>query len=123
MYGSLEDALFQLPGQEHKYRCWNRRGHGKVTMESAITTSCDVYFYELAVDMGIDKGRQHRNPPPIQWLQAVATFTGRKDGTDTAAGHRQDHIPPGAGPTAVQEPAAVKSRRTIRRRPGPWGRH
>lgn len=48
-------GYFQLPGQEHKYRCWNRRGHGKITMESAITTSCDVYFYELALDMGIDR--------------------------------------------------------------------
>lgn len=48
-------GYFQLPGQEHKYRCWNRRGHGRVNMEQAMTTSCDVYFYELAVDMGIDK--------------------------------------------------------------------
>lgn len=48
-------GYFQLPGQEHKYRCWNRRGHGRVNMESAMTTSCDVYFYELAVDMGIDR--------------------------------------------------------------------
>lgn len=48
-------GYFQLPGQEHRYRCWNRRGHGKVSMESAMTTSCDVYFYELAVDMGIDR--------------------------------------------------------------------
>lgn len=49
---------FQLPGKEHRYRDWKRGGHGHVSLDEAIVQSCDVYFYELALDMGID--RMHR---------------------------------------------------------------
>jgi penicillin-binding protein 2 len=48
-------GYYQLPDQEHKYRDWKKAGHGPMDMDSAITQSCDVYFYELAHDMGIDK--------------------------------------------------------------------
>lgn len=46
---------FSLPGTSHRYRCWKRGGHGHVDLESAVAESCDVYFYELARDMGIDR--------------------------------------------------------------------
>ena len=46
---------FQLPGHEHKYRDWKKWGHGLVTLDDAITQSCDVYFYRLAHEMGVDK--------------------------------------------------------------------
>jgi len=51
-------GFYQLPGHDHKYRDWKRGGHGSVAMELAIAQSCDVYFYDLANDMGID--RLHR---------------------------------------------------------------
>ena len=46
---------YQLPGHSHKYRDWRRGGHGTVGMKQAIVQSCDVYFYDLAHDMGIDR--------------------------------------------------------------------
>jgi len=46
---------FTLPGQEHRYRCWKSHGHGKVDLKKAISQSCDVYFYDLANTMGIDR--------------------------------------------------------------------
>ena len=46
---------YRLKGQEHKYRCWKKVGHGHVDIEDAIVQSCDVYFYTLAHDMGIDR--------------------------------------------------------------------
>lgn len=46
---------FTLPGSERKYRCWRRRGHGWMDMESGIAQSCDVYFYQLALTLGIDR--------------------------------------------------------------------
>ncbi len=55
-------GYFQLPKQSHKYRCWNKWGHGSVNLLSAITTSCDVYFYSLASDMGIDLLDQYLAP-------------------------------------------------------------
>ncbi len=48
-------GYYQLPHHEHKYRCWKRWGHGTVSLEQAIVQSCDVYFYNLAHDMGIDR--------------------------------------------------------------------
>jgi penicillin-binding protein 2 len=45
---------FRLPGQTHRYRDWRPQGHGNVDMHDAIVMSCDVYFYHLAVAMGID---------------------------------------------------------------------
>ena len=38
-----------------KFHCWKKRGHGTVDMSQAITQSCDVYFYELAKRIGIDR--------------------------------------------------------------------
>jgi penicillin-binding protein 2 len=53
--GKYCGGYFQLPGQSHRYRCWRRGGHGTVAMEAAIVQSCDVYFYRLANDLGIDR--------------------------------------------------------------------
>ncbi len=46
---------FRLPGKEHRYRDWKKGGHGHMGLADAIVQSCDVYFYELALDMGIDR--------------------------------------------------------------------
>ena len=37
------------------YRCWKRGGHGSVNLEQALVHSCDVYFYQLGVKLGIDR--------------------------------------------------------------------
>ncbi len=47
-------GYYQLPGVTHKYRDWKKGGHGSVSMNQAITESCDVYFYRLAATLGID---------------------------------------------------------------------
>ena len=46
---------FSLPGRKHRYRDWKKYGHGRVGMHDAIVQSCDVYFYELALALGIDR--------------------------------------------------------------------
>ena len=45
---------FSLPGSTHRYRDWKPEGHGIVDLHDAIAESCDVYFYEMAPDLGID---------------------------------------------------------------------
>lgn len=37
------------------FRCWNRTGHGAMDLRDAIKYSCDIYFYEGALKVGIDK--------------------------------------------------------------------
>ena len=46
-------GLIELHGQ--KYHCWKKKGHGYVNMRSAIKKSCDVYFYEIARKLGVDR--------------------------------------------------------------------
>ncbi len=45
---------FSLKGDDHKYRDWKRTGHGVTSLEKAIVESCDVYFYNLSLQLGID---------------------------------------------------------------------
>lgn len=49
-------AGWYLSEGEHKrrYRDWKRSGHGLTSLSKAISESCDVYFYDLAYNMGID---------------------------------------------------------------------
>lgn len=38
-----------------RFRCWKRAGHGWVDLHDAIKHSCDVYFYHLGKQLGIEK--------------------------------------------------------------------
>jgi penicillin-binding protein 2 len=46
---------YMLKNDERKYRDWKKEGHGIVNLDKAITQSCDVYFYDLAYKLGIDR--------------------------------------------------------------------
>ena len=39
----------------HDFHCWKRRGHGRMDMHNAIKQSCDIYFYDVAKRVGIDR--------------------------------------------------------------------
>lgn len=57
------DKKVFCPGEyrlgRHVYRCWKRGGHGDVNLDEAMVGSCDVYFYHLGVELGIDKIAQY----------------------------------------------------------------
>ncbi|WP_417628501.1 penicillin-binding protein 2 [Pararhodobacter aggregans] len=38
-----------------RFHCWNRGGHGRVNLTSALSESCDVFFYDMAQRVGIDR--------------------------------------------------------------------
>ena len=50
---------FYCPGflklGKRRFRCWRRYGHGHVAMVRGLMESCDVYFYEVAKRVGIDR--------------------------------------------------------------------
>jgi len=48
-------GFFMLPNTTHRYRDWKPEGHGEVDIYTALQQSCDVYFYEISVDIGIDR--------------------------------------------------------------------
>ena len=50
-----DEGVFQINGEGRKYRGWKEEGHGEVNLHKAIVESSDVYFYELASKLTIDK--------------------------------------------------------------------
>lgn len=54
-----EFSEFYCPGHfelgNKKYNCWDKHGHGKVNVISAIAQSCNVFFYEISLRVGVDK--------------------------------------------------------------------
>jgi len=37
------------------FRCWEKKGHGSLSLQGAITHSCDVYFYQLGLKIGLSR--------------------------------------------------------------------
>jgi len=37
------------------FRCWEKAGHGNVNLAEAIAVSCDVYFYQLGLKIGLSR--------------------------------------------------------------------
>ncbi len=52
---TFSSGAFRLPGQEREYRDWRRGGHGAVNLKEAMAQSVNTYFFQLAVDLGIDR--------------------------------------------------------------------
>lgn len=43
-------------GKDQKvYKCWKKEGHGAVNIISALSESCDIYFYKIGIDVGVKK--------------------------------------------------------------------
>ena len=40
---------------DRKFHCWKRLGHEEITLTEALEQSCDVFFYDLALRVGIEK--------------------------------------------------------------------
>jgi penicillin-binding protein 2 len=38
-----------------KFHCWKKKGHGILDMRGALKRSCDIYFYEVARRLGVDR--------------------------------------------------------------------
>ena len=53
---SIDDkGFFQIEGEGRKYRGWKEGGHGEVNLKKAIAVSSDVFFYQLATSLTIDR--------------------------------------------------------------------
>ena len=54
-----ENTEFCCPGQYRfkgrDYRCWKKGGHGCLRLVQAIAQSCDVYFYQVGLAVGVDR--------------------------------------------------------------------
>ncbi|GAA6209613.1 penicillin-binding protein 2 [Cognatishimia sp. WU-CL00825] len=52
------ESTYWCPGHltvsNRRFHCWKRGGHGHMNLETAIRESCDVFFYECALEVGIE---------------------------------------------------------------------
>lgn len=49
---------FKLDGVDRPWHCWKRAGHGSVNLKQAIAFSCDVFFYNVGLKLGVDRIHQ-----------------------------------------------------------------
>jgi len=53
------NTLLFCPGYlkfgRRRYRCWKKSGHGWIAVHEAIAQSCDVFFYQVGLKLGIDR--------------------------------------------------------------------
>ena len=62
-FGTIDpEKAIQCKGHKHpyelygvKYHCWKKQGHGFMKLRNAIKQSCDIYFYEMARFLGVDR--------------------------------------------------------------------
>lgn len=54
-YTINDPGWYKLPNNDHPFHDWRRHGHGTVNLTTAIVSSCDTYFYDLAHKMGIKR--------------------------------------------------------------------
>ena len=64
---ALQEGVFEPTERVHcngstrlgnrTFHCWRREGHGSVNYHDAVKTSCDIYFYEAARRLGIERWR------------------------------------------------------------------
>lgn len=54
-YSISDPGFYQLPKTKKIFMDWKKEGHGNVNIINAIAESCDVYFYDLAYRLGIEK--------------------------------------------------------------------
>lgn len=48
-----DPGYFEVGGA--RYRCWKKEGHGPINLHQALRESCDVWFYQVGLELGIDK--------------------------------------------------------------------
>ena len=51
----FSSGSFRLPGHSREYKDWREGGHGWVDLQSALEQSVNVFFYDLAHNLGIDR--------------------------------------------------------------------
>jgi penicillin-binding protein 2 len=54
-----ENTVFECPGHlvfgNRVFRCWRKIGHGTVNVRRALAESCDVFFYHVGIELGVDR--------------------------------------------------------------------
>jgi penicillin-binding protein 2 len=62
------------------FKCWNKGGHGAISVVRAIAESCDTFFYQVGLRLGVDKIAKYANMFGLG-LKTGIDLEGEKAGT------------------------------------------
>ncbi len=106
------NGSFHLPGSSHLYREGKGGKHGAVDLVDAVARSCDVYFYGLAAQLGVDRIAAFAAQFGIGSLTGI-DISGEKPGLLPTPGVEEAGLQASAGPGLVSGRDGQ-----LRRRPG-----
>jgi len=75
----FSNGYYQLPKQERRYHDWKQGGHGNVDLIDSLAESVNVFFYDLAVKLGIDNIHDFLEPFNFGRLTGI-DISGEKPG-------------------------------------------
>jgi len=78
-YRYFSRGFFQLPNQDRKYHDWKRGGHGEVDIIDSLAESVNVFYYDLAHRLGIDRIHDFLEPFGFGQLTGI-DISGEKKG-------------------------------------------
>ncbi len=54
-------GYYRIPdsSSSRRFHCWKRHGHGRLNGHKAVAESCDIYFYSLGYQMGINRMHEY----------------------------------------------------------------
>lgn len=86
-----DPGWYQLPGDDRLYRDWKKGGHHeRINLRQSIAESCDVFFYDLAFKLGIDRIAEFSNPFGLGQKTHVDT-THEKSGILPSSRWKKEH--------------------------------
>jgi len=75
-----------------KFHCWKKKGHGYMNLKNAIKQSCDVYFYEVARLLGVDRLNQTAKKFGLGKIVLKDFFDNEKKGVVPSTKWKKDAI-------------------------------
>jgi penicillin-binding protein 2 len=64
-------GAYRFPNSNIVHQCWNHSGHGRISLKQALSLSCDVYFYNLGVAIGVDKLHEYATKYGLGHLSGI----------------------------------------------------
>lgn len=87
----FDPGWYQIPNTKHIFHNWMKNGFGWVNVTKSITVSCDTFFYQLAVALGIDRLDQALTQFGFGQLTGI-NLPGERAGIVPTPAWKQKHI-------------------------------
>jgi penicillin-binding protein 2 len=79
------------PYGNRDFRCWKEEGHGTLTLHRAIVESCDIYFYQVGLKVGVDRIAKYAHEFGLGRKTGIA-YPQEKPGTVPSTSWKRRHL-------------------------------